>query len=50
MLIQLLLFSFGPSRTAAKVISYIIQQNYTQFWKTFGEVSEKEPWFRQFKV
>lgn len=52
MLIQLMLFRFAPSRTAAKVISYIIQQNYKSFIKTFKDVQgdDREHWFQHFQV
>jgi hypothetical protein len=46
------MFSFGPSRTAAQCISYVIQQKYKRVWKRFREVpaNEKEAWFKLFKV
>ncbi|XP_058778284.1 uncharacterized protein LOC131652447 [Vicia villosa] len=43
--------SFTPSRTAAKVISYIIQQNYKKLIKTFKDVKgdDREHWFTHFQ-
>ncbi|XP_058780985.1 uncharacterized protein LOC131655094 [Vicia villosa] len=43
--------SFTPSRTAAKVISYIIQQNYKKLIKTFKDVKgdDRDHWFAKFQ-
>ncbi|XP_058746668.1 uncharacterized protein LOC131619607 [Vicia villosa] len=41
--------SFGPSRTAARCVYYVIQQMYKEAWTTFGDVTNKDAWFNCFK-
>ncbi|XP_058753251.1 uncharacterized protein LOC131626449 [Vicia villosa] len=41
--------SFGPSRTAARCVYYVIQQMYKEAWTSFGDVSNKDAWFNCFK-
>ncbi|XP_058756379.1 uncharacterized protein LOC131629607 [Vicia villosa] len=41
--------NFTPSRTAARVVSYIIQQMYKSAFKSYGDVKNKDEWFRMFK-
>ncbi|XP_058724947.1 uncharacterized protein LOC131596337 [Vicia villosa] len=41
--------NFTPSRTAAKCVSYVIQQMYKDAWTRFGEVPNKDDWFQKFK-
>ncbi|XP_058733614.1 uncharacterized protein LOC131605254 [Vicia villosa] len=41
--------NFTPSRTAAKCVSYVIQQMYKDAWTRFGEVPNRDDWFKKFK-
>ncbi|XP_058766979.1 uncharacterized protein LOC131640615 [Vicia villosa] len=41
--------SFGPSRTAARCVYYVIQQMYKEAWTTIGDVPNKNAWFNRFK-
>ncbi|XP_058726403.1 uncharacterized protein LOC131597744 [Vicia villosa] len=41
--------NFTPSRTSAKCVSYVIQQMYKDAWTRFGEVPNRDYWFKKFK-
>ncbi|XP_058756455.1 uncharacterized protein LOC131629689 [Vicia villosa] len=41
--------NFTPSRTSAKCVSYVIQQMYKDAWTRFGEVPNRDDWFKKFK-